>query len=270
MKKQMIWWIALLIVLLGITNVFFFMGRDTETEPDKVFKDLSPETLKNIKDKQTAQRLQDVSTSNGHWHDGEWHEEPHSLVETQTPRKLSEKEIVESFTKDQNGYWQSQGLNPPSPGYFYYPDENGIPKLYAENHPHFRLTGWTEGYGNTTLLSDQEWERYKALVPIANQTRLVLEEGMGTRDTTMFPDDVAALAREWMNELWEKTKSPLPVFSSFSQYTRPQTSEDQERETQLLQKQYETHVPPDTRPSHANHVLIKSILNELKAELGRR
>ena len=83
----------------------------------------------------------------------------------------------------------------------------------------------------------------------------------------MFPDDVAALAREWLNELWEKTKSPLPTFSSFSQYTQPETPEDQERETQFLQELYDTHVPPDTRPSHANHVLIKSILDELKAEL---
>ena len=169
--------------------------------------------------------------------------------------------------KEERDYWQSQGLNPPSPGYFYHDDENGVPKLYAENQQHFRLTGWTEGYGNTTLLSDEEWERYKALIPIANQTRLVLKEGIGTRDTTMFPDDVAALAREWLNELWEKTKSPLPTFSSFAQYTRPETPEDQERETQFLQELYDTHVPPDTRPSHANHVLIKSILNELKAEL---
>ena len=169
--------------------------------------------------------------------------------------------------KEERDYWQSQGLNPPSPGYFYHDDENGVPKLYAENQQHFRLTGWTEGYGNTTLLSDEELERYKALIPIANQTRLVLKEDMGTRDTTMFPDDVAALAREWLNELWEKTKSPLPTFSSFSQYTQPETPEDQERETQFLQELYDTHVPPDTRPSHANHVLIKSILDELKAEL---
>ena len=70
-----------------------------------------------------------------------------------------------------------------------------------------------------------------------------------------------------MNELWEKTKAPLPIFSSFSQYTQPETPEDQERETQLLQELHDTHVPPDTRSSHANHVLIKSILNELKAEL---
>ena len=178
--------------------------------------------------------------------------EPELVLSEETKKLLADK---------------SQQQHTPSPGYFYHDDENGVPKLYAENQQHFRLTGWTEGYGNTTLLSDEELERYKALIPIANQTRLVLKEGIGTRDTTMFPDDVAALAREWLNELWEKTKSPLPTFSSFAQYTRPETPEDQERETQFLQELYDTHVPPDTRPSHANHVLIKSILNELKAEL---
>ena len=263
MKKQMIWGLATLILLLGIAAVFLLMDNDTNTEPRLVLGQATKKLL------EEGPQRQSTPLPDGHGHDGEWHNKGHQS-EPESPKALSKKEIAARYTKEERDYWQSQGLNPPSPGYFYRHDENGVPKLYAENQPHFRLTGWTEGYGNTTLLSDEEWERYKALIPIANQTRLVLKEGMGTRDTTMFPDDVAALAREWMNELWEKTKSPLPIFSSFAQYTRPQTPEDQEGETQLLREQHDTHVPPDTRSSHANHILIKSILNELKAELRRR
>ena len=56
MKKQMIWGLAILMLLIGIAGVFLLIPQDTDTEPEKVFNPPSEEMLQNIRDKLAAQK----------------------------------------------------------------------------------------------------------------------------------------------------------------------------------------------------------------------
>ena len=56
MKKQMIWGLATLILLLGIAAVFLFIDKDTETEPEMTLRQPTKDLLKQgVKSPQQAE-----------------------------------------------------------------------------------------------------------------------------------------------------------------------------------------------------------------------
>ena len=97
MTRRAYWGIATLIILLiGISAVLLM--RNTDTEPEIVINDVSDEQIAKIhsQSKPTQKLVKKVdrqpppgASPHGHWHDDEWHNEPHvpigSLPTVQRP-----------------------------------------------------------------------------------------------------------------------------------------------------------------------------------------
>lgn len=183
------------------------------------------------------------------------------------------------YTPEEQAYWKARGHAPPPPGYAYVGITDGTQILVPLNEYVITEIHWSHGYGDTKLLSDKEYERFKALGLIGSQSRLVIEQEdipamlagtLDLTDTVKFPDDVAALAREWRHELWKKTWGPRPQIATVANFNRPKTPADQEKRDQLVDAKSKELLPPDERDPSADHALIESILVELKTALQRR
>ena len=278
------------LLICGVVSVYF-LRTDISDEPTKIYTPVEPLS------KPTEQPKVEVpvgdTSRGGHFHaDGTWHAEPHGTP-VEPPQKTSPHQNVDplrlwedlseaekaQYTPEQREGWIKKRMRPAPPGYKYVTLENGSTILYKMNEPYFTVS-WSEGYGNTHQLSDEEYKRYQALLMIAQQTRLVIEQKdmpaffagtLNLKDTIKFPDDVAALAKQWQAELWEKTWGPRPDIGGFTHYNRPITSEDVEREKHLWEEKRESLQPKDLRgKQNVNHGYIEAVLAELKAELQRR
>ena len=249
------YWILFVVVIFGGIGVTLFTQLNTEPEPEKVFKEPSPETLKNIRDKIAAQNGQEVPTSKGHWQNGVWHDESHSPVEDQTPRKLSKAEIAKLYTKEELAHWESQGLTPP--GYTYIWNDLGA-KLVKFNVPYFEVTE-NYGYNNYHLLTNDEWDRYKALNAIANKFL----------NRVIITDDVASLAKKWLKPIHQKTWGPQKGIVTSVTYNREETPEDVARNQKLTNEKLAAITKPEVDYS-INHDTIDLIILELEEALQRR
>ena len=286
---------ALAIFIFSVVGSLLYMHHENQKGAEELARD--EDHAKQLTEKQqpqpTAESPVGEQTPQGHFHeDGTWHSEPHGTP-VEPPQKTSPHPNVDPprfwenlsetekarYTPEQRETLIKKRLGPAPPGYKYVTLENGSTILYKMNEPYFTVS-WSEGYGNTHQLSDEEYKRYQALLMIAQQTRLVIDQEdmsaffagtLNLKDTTKFPDDVAALAKQWQAELWAKTWGPRPDIGGFTHYNRPITSEDVEREQRLWEEKKESLQPKDLRgKQNVNHAYIETVLSELKAELQRR
>lgn len=264
LKKNWYWILFALIIIGGIGVILSKQLKD-DTEPITVYKQPSEETLQNIRDKIAAQKGQEVDDKNkppgaspdGHWHNGEWHDESHSPVEEQIPRKLSKEEIAKLYTKEELAHWESHGLKPPPPGYTYIWNDLGA-KLVKYNVPYFEVTE-TYGYNNYYQLSNNEWDRYKALSAIANKSL----------DRVIISDDVASLAKKWLQPIHQKTWGPQKAIVTSVTYNREETPEDVAYNQKLTNEKLAAISKPEV-DYNINHDTIDLIILELQEELQRR
>lgn len=157
--------------------------------------------------------------------------------------------------------WASRGLPPPPPGYTYGQNQDGY-YLVKYGEPHFRVTWDNYQYGNDYLLSDTEYEEYKALDVIANF-------GLpGSRQPQATPE-VVALAKDWYDALREKTWGPVPGLTAPTIWNRKATQADFDRINQLAFEKLSSLTPPP-RSGVIDYDVVDRLLAELKAELERR
>ena len=123
----------ILLALIGGTFWHLHVQRIMNTEPTKVYK--APETPAA------------TPTTGGHWHDGEWHAEPH----TAPAEKPSPTEgLVKAELRQHPAEPQEQTGRPPM-----WLDKNG--ELPPEDTPRpFKHLTSLEGY-DTDSLSDEDW-----------------------------------------------------------------------------------------------------------------
>lgn len=274
-------WMLFSLVIFGGIGVVLFTQLHTDTEPKKVYNPPSEEMLQNIREKSAAQKAQEVDSpkrpppagethETGYWHGDHWHRTAGGTSDT-----LQAGMINKDIGAMEAEYWASKGVSPPPPGYTYGRINGGELKLYPMNTPIIEVT-WTRAYGDLHQISSEEFERYKALIAISSQTRLVIEGddldayAAGTLDTTdkeKFPDDVAALAHEWAQELYKRTLGPLPVVNVYGSWNRPRTPEDDALKKRLTEEALAPHRRIPREPKSVDHELIESILIELKASL---
>lgn len=158
-------------------------------------------------------------------------------------------------------YWRSKGLTPPPPGWKYVEDQDGY-HLVKYGEPHIKITWDHYEYGNDHLLSDTEYEEYKALDVIANF-------GLpGSRQPQATPE-VVALAKEWYDALREKTWGPVPSLGASTRWRGIPTQAEQDRVDKILRDTYNSLIPP-SRSGVIDYDVVDRLLAELKAELERR
>ena len=119
---------------------------------------------------------------------------------------------------------------------------------------------WEEQLGDEFKLTDEEWERLKALRGIASKGPLRIH----------ISDEVAALAKEWRDELWEKTMSLQPKIVSFGSFDRELTDADEEEHARLEAAKLKTLMKPQRSNRSVDHDLLDQIIIELETELQRR
>ena len=170
MNRKMVRGIITLMALVGIAGFFLLIGQNTDTEPKEIY---------NVPEFDVSQKIPEVTklspgdtAQGGHWHDGEWHEEPHTTpmptvepsvephVHTWTELSLEErKQLVEIF-------YRERGLKPPPEGYEYrwasadvpMLDDNGEPILHPIGEP---IVAVETGIGFAP--TPAQYQRYKAL-----------------------------------------------------------------------------------------------------------
>ncbi len=149
MKKQMIWGLAILMLLIGIAGVFLLMPQDTDTESKLVLGEATKKPLEDgpkqqVSAQEAGKPPPPGASPNGHWHDGVWHEEPHAApadttTAPQTLSKLSEAEIkarVKALREQQLAEYRDKWGEDPSPdgSYQHFRDNHG------NVHRHYRGT----------------------------------------------------------------------------------------------------------------------------------
>lgn len=159
-------------------------------------------------------------------------------------------------------YWASKGLTPPPPGYTYGQDQDGY-YLVKYGEPHIRINWDHYEYGNDHLLSDTEYEEYKAL-------RVIKESKIGPALLSQTTPEVIALAKEWYDALREKTWGPVPRLNSTVRWRgKMVTQAEQDRVDQIVRDTYHSLIPLP-RSGVIDYNVVDRLLAELKTELERR
>ena len=155
MKKQMIWGLATLILLLGIAAVFLFIDKDTETKPEYALGQPTKDLLKQgVKSPQQAE-----TPSAGVLYEDENH----------NPIKMT-PELEDKLNKQakQDFYTQIRGVSGPPPAGYKYRithdgkamlDENGKPMIYKIGEPIFSLET-QKGFAPTL----EQYKNYQSLL----------------------------------------------------------------------------------------------------------
>ncbi len=116
MKKQMIWGLAILMLLIGIAGVFLLIPRDTDTESEMVLGDATKKLLEDgPKPKGSPQEVNTPepgvrppppgeSRETGYWHGDHWHrtvpkDKSTQPTETVSWLKMSPEQLKEVFSK---------------------------------------------------------------------------------------------------------------------------------------------------------------------------
>ncbi len=158
-------------------------------------------------------------------------------------------------------YWEERGLAPPPPGWKYIQDQDGY-HLVKYGEPHIRINWDNYEYDNDHLLSDTEWEEYKAL--------RVIKDGLpGPRQPQATPE-IVALAKEWHEKLREKTWGPVPGLNASTRWRgKIPTQAEIERVDKITRDTYLSLIPPP-RSGVIDYDVVDRLLIELKSELERR
>ena len=153
-------------------------------------------------------------------------------------------------------YWRSKGLTPPPPGWKYIEDQDGY-HLVKYGEPHIKINWDRYEYGNDHLLSDTEYEEYKALDVIVNY------------EFSEATPEVVALAKEWYDALREKTWGPVPSLGASTRWRGIPTQAEQDRVDKIVRDTYLSLIPLP-RSGVIDYDVVDRLLAELKAELERR
>ncbi len=158
-------------------------------------------------------------------------------------------------------HWAERGLAPPPPGWTYGQNQDGY-YLVKYGEPHIRVTWDNYEYDNDHLLSDTEWEEYKAL-------GVIKDSALGNRQHEA-PPEVVALAKEWHEELREKTWGPVPGLNASTRWRgKMPTQAEIERVDKIIRDTYHSLIPLP-RSGVIDYDVVDRLLAELKAELERR
>ena len=294
MTRRMYWGIVILMILLIGASVFM-LTRTTDTdEPEKEYVYREPSKPGQQSDKKLSETgkftewLENERDSSDETQetDYEWQKlsgpELLELVSNMSQSEVdamssTEREALQQASQEafdalspaqqdlvtqtsRAAYWKSIGLDPPPPGYTYGQNQDGY-YLVKYGEPHFRVTWDNYQYGNDYLLSDTEWEEYKAL-------RVIKEKKLGNRQHEA-PPEIVALAKEWHDQLREKTWGPIPGLSSSTHWKGNVTQADFERDDQLAIEKFNSLIPPP-RSGVIDYTVVDRLLIELKSELERR
>ena len=287
MKKQMIWGLATLILLLGIAAVFIFLDQNAELQQ------LEQETAESDKLRQEHNKPQetpqvvDVSDDTqrppppgethqtGYWHGDHWHRHD----EARTDVVISAPQVTAAQRAEWEKYWKDQGLDPPPDGHGYRYDKDGkVAGLFKYNEPEFEV-GWSKSEApgqDFTKLTETEWIRYHALRHIVGGSLLYLDQPMikrmmagETLPKATYARGVQELAEEWMNELRYKASGPTPKVTTSVTWDRDPTPAELE---EIARKKHELlesmerpkRLFPEWQP------FVETIVQELESELKKR
>ena len=92
MRKKMYWGIASLILIIGVVGVYFMLQPVSDMEPEMKF--IVPSETDLEKARETKQPPPGASL-NGHWHDDEWHDEPHEVPVAQNDPPIAQPDTVQ-------------------------------------------------------------------------------------------------------------------------------------------------------------------------------
>ena len=239
-------------------------GQVTESVSDESFEKLESELsqlslkeiiprLTNVKDEHLRKLLQE-----------EWYAEFEGEVwELSTEEQMALIAIESRAFPEETEHSQNlTGLKAPPPGYTYKWKRDGTPELIKYNEPYVSIDPkGAQGYENWQNLTDAEYRRYLVLNAIANKSVGDLQ----------ISKEVAELAKEWKQPLYEKSWGYKPSISVSSIYTRKKTPEDEALEQKLVKeaKAKIQALKPKTIPRYHNND-VKSVVNELKTALNQR
>ena len=256
--------IVVFIVAIAAVSVYLLRSPNTPKAPIKIYKAVEvdrPETQKPPPPGETAE--------SGHWHGDEWHAEPH---ETRAqPRNLSTRDKIEaemglmsaeekaSQEKARRKFYESHGLEPPPPGYKYAKIGEGTPKLVKYKEP-ILTVAWGEGYGRFDLLSAKDFERYSNLVSIDSEYMI---------NRYQISPEVVALGKEQRDELYLKTKGPVPTVHANVVSKNGLTPQEMEKLDQRMADLLDE-LNPSVQSFKADFDIFEQLLVELRAEVERR
>ena len=287
MKKQMIWGLVTLILLLGIAAVFIFLDQNAELQQ------LEQETAESDKLRQEHNKLQetpqvvDVSDDTqrppppgethqtGYWQGDNWHRHDEARTDVVIPAP----QVTAAQRAEWEKYWKDQGLDPPPDGHGYRYDKDGkVAGLFKYNEPRFKV-GWSKSEApgqDFTKLTETEWIRYHALRHIVGGSLLYLDQPMikrmmagETLPKATYARGVQELAEEWMNELRYKASGPTPKVTTSVTWDRDPTPAELE---EIARKKHELlesmerpkRLFPEWQP------FVETIVQELESELKKR
>ena len=189
---------------------------------------------------------------------------------------------------DFNVQWHSSlhdnSVPTPPRGHIYSKGEAWVWERTKYNEPQIEASHGSSRYENFHQLSDEEYERYKALNAIAADVSEELALGLPVRT---YPADVVKLAGEWRDALYEKTWGPTLSIGVFVTYDRTETqkedepsieqywageereSEDDRRIDQLVAEKRREWITPK-RSARIDDEVREQVLTELEGTLGRR
>lgn len=240
--------------------------QGTESISDESYEKLEEE-LSQLSLKEIIPRLADMKAEHARKliEEAEWfielaEQEMWELsTEEQTALRVLERRI---YPEDAKRYEERTGLKAPPPGYTYHMEDDQSPRLIKYNTPDVTIDPkGAQGYENWHNLTDAEYRRYLVLNAIANRNVGDLQ----------ISQEVAELAKEWKQSLYEKSWGYKPSISVNSIYTRKKTPEDEALEQKLV-KEAEAKIQtlkPKTIPRYHDND-VKVVVNELKTSLNRR
>ncbi|RKU16698.1 hypothetical protein C6501_05185 [Candidatus Poribacteria bacterium] len=261
MYKKMLWGLGVLVLLICTAFVFMTVRNRAEIRQLKKEYAVTEKPLE-ARDEPT----QPITDNKPHrparagfkweWHGDHWHEIPVAQADDQEV-VVPVKKMTDAQKAEWEKYWKDQGLEPPPPGYTYVWNDTSA-KLVQFNVPYFEVTD-TYGYNNYYQLSDNEWDRYKALSAIAHKSL----------NRVKIPDDVASLAKKWLEPLHQKTWGLQKAIVTTVTYDREETPEDVAYNQKLTSEKLAAIKPPEVDYS-INHDVVDLIILELEEALQRR
>ena len=235
MKKQMIWGLAILMLLIGIAGVFLLIPQDTDTESKLVLGEATKKLLEDgpkqqVSAQEAGKPPPPGASPNGHWHDGVWHEEPHAApadttTAPQTLSKLSEAEIkarVKALREQQLAEYRDKWGEDPSP--------DGSYQHFRDNHGNVH-----RHYRNTVVVSHYDLKTGFAPMPVQlqqyKQLRAALKDKLSDlKNGELYSGDTLAEIQRIRSEiqtLVDSSQGEVPDPTGFGYYGDPIPIENQ-------------------------------------------
>ncbi len=236
MKKQMIWGLAILMLLIGIAGVFLLIPQDTDTESEMV---LGEATKKLLEDRQKQHNDPALTDANrppppgetkemGYWHEGHWHKNDspdnkgtpdttHRMDDT-LPEFVPMPELIGQprSPEEIEAYRKEWGVDPPLIGanWEHMRNDNGEVIKHYDNSTTTFYKVVNDGFAPTP----EQWEQHEIL-----QRKLV--EARRSGDTAEYDRILAEL-----KVLIAKSRGPAPVITGTLYSGDPISEEEAHRQ----------------------------------------